>query len=221
MRIPTLRGPFAFALLLVFAACEQTDPTPQAVAVSPALDQALGNIEFSREPGYPMPVLEERVRVAVDAMYNVANHADTWEEAHDLALREIAQAEPGVIRRTVEQSVSKVLLVGYLVPNREDARTSALALDYTRRLVDRKSPEAEAMLTVVQTFGSSWDPAERRKVALGAADAVEAHVRGGTSCRDCDLPAEMRRSVVESGGTTDVVDLRRLDAARQLRALAG
>ena len=211
----------ALAFCVGLSACEQADPTPQTAAAPPELERALGSIEYSREPGYSMDLLQRRVTEAAQSMHDVAYHANTWEEADALTLREIEEAEPGVIRRTVEQAVSKVVLVGYLVPNHADARASDVALAYTRRLVTRKSPEAEAVLSAVETFGPTWEPGERRAVALGAAEAVEAHVREGTSCQDCALPAEARRALSERGQAPDVVSLRRLDAARQLRDLAG
>lgn len=206
---------------LTLTACEEADPEPVVASYSLAVEKALDNIEFSRAPGYPLDVLQERVNVAVDAMYDVANHAETWEDAHALAQQHIRDADPGVMRATVEQSMAKLLLVGYLAPNHEDPEAAELALQYTRTLVQHGSPEAEAVLETATAFRSEWKPADLRAVAIGAADAVEAHVEGGTPCRDCELPTEARRVLVETGKTDDVISLRRLAAARELRALAG
>lgn len=188
---------------------------------SPAVEKALDSIEFSRAPGYSLDVLQERVDVASDAMYDVANRAQTWEDAHALAQRHIRDAEPGVIRATVEQSMAKLLLVGYLNPNSQEPGATDLALAYSQSLVEHESPEAEAVLESVKAFGAEWRPDDLRTVALGAADAVEAHVAGGMPCQDCELPAEARRTLIETGKTGDIVTLRRLDAARELRAMAG
>ena len=206
---------------LTLTACEEATPEPVVASYSPAVEKALDSIEYSRAPGYSLDVLMERVAVASDAMHDVANHAQTWEDAHARAQRHIRDAEPGVMRATVEQSMAKLLLVGYLTPNHEDPKAAELALRYARSLVQHGSPEAEAVLETATAFRSEWDPADLRAEAIGAADAVEAHIQGGTACRDCEVPTEARRVLVETGKTADVVTLRRLAAASELRALAG
>ena len=218
----TFRVLFVLASVSVsLAACEEESSGLVTQSYPAAVERALDGVEFSRAPGHPMEVLQERVNVAVDAMYDVSNNATTWQEAHALAQEHIRNAEPGVIRATVEQSMAKLMLVGYLNPNTRESGTTDLALAYSQVLVDRGSPEAEAVLETVKAFGSGWSPADLQEVALGAAAAVEAHVAGGTPCKDCDLPAEVRRTLVETGKTDDIITLRRLDAARELRALAG
>lgn len=211
------------ALSVTFAACEEADPTPtQTLSSRPAaVEEALSGIEFSRAPGYPMDVLQERVRVAVGAMHDVPNRASTWQDAHALAQEHIREATPGVVRATVEQSMAKLMLVGYLTPNHEEAGTAELALNYTRSLVEHGSPEAEAVLEAARAFESEWEPAALQAVTLGAAEAVEAHIEEGGGCRDCELPSEARRVLAGTGKTTDVLTSRRLAAARELRAMAG
>ena len=215
-----MKKTIALFVVIALAGCEQADPEPQSSARPLEIERALSTIEFSRAPGFPMDVLQERVDVAVDAMYYVADGATSWETANELATKAIDDAEPGVIRASVEQAVSKLLLVGYLVPNHADSGTSDLALTYAQRLVENNSPEAEALVETVETFGPEWEPAARRAVAVGAADAVEAHVRGGTSCVDCDVSAEVLQAMTERGQTVDVVAARRLASAERLRELA-
>lgn len=205
---------------LAVSACEQAESDVTSPPYSAAVAQALEGIEFSRAPGLPMETLQRRVDVAVDAMYEVSARATTWQEAHALAQQQIRDAEPGVVRATVEQAMAKLMLVGYLAPHAQDPGTADLALSYAQSLVEQGSPEAEAVLETAEAFGPAWDAADLRAVARGAAEAVEAHVQGGSGCSSCDLPVEARRRLAETGQQTDVVSVRRLDAARQLRALA-
>ncbi len=208
------------SLLATLSSCEQAD-LESSSSYPAAVEEALDGIEFARAPGLSLDVLQHRVTAGMDAMYEVAGTAKTWQDAHVMAQEQIRSAEPEVVRSTVEQSMAKLMLVGYLVPNRGESDASELALDYAQSLVEEGSPEVEVVLETVNAFGSEWQPAERRAVSIGAAQAVEAHIQGGTVCPDCELPAEARRILVETGKTTDVMTLRRLDAARQLRALAG
>lgn len=209
------------AMSAILVACEQTGPDILEASHPASVERALASIEFSREPDASMADLRQSVEVAMASMEDIAGRADDWHEAHAIAQQKIADAPSGVIRASVEQAVAKLMLVGYLVPSAPSEEASALSLQYANLLVDQRSPEAESVLETVEAFGAGWTEADRRAVALGAAEAVEAYVREGAACRDCELPAEMRRAVTERGQTTDIVSLRRLEAAEQLRALAG
>lgn len=207
-------------LLLLFSACGQAESQQAEAVFSRNIDDALGSIEFAREPGTPLPELRGALRSAMSAMYEVAGEAESWEEAHSMAQEKINSAGPGVERAGVSQAMAKLLLTGYLVPNQSAEGASDLALAYTHLLVEHQSPEAETVLEVVESFGEKWNQAELRAVALGAAEAAEAHVEGRASCGDCGLPKEARQAMIESGQSNDVVDLRRLAAAERLRETA-
>lgn len=209
------------ALVVVFAACEQAEPEVAEVTFPAAVQEALGSIEFSRRPNATMADLRAGVEAATASMEEIAVQASDWRDAHAMAQEMISEAPVGVVRGAVEQAVAKLLLAGYLVPNQTEDGASDLALEYAELLVERRSPEAETVLKTVEAFGSTWEDADRRAVALGAAEAVESHVEGGSLCRDCDLPEEARRALAESGQSSDVVSLRRLRAAERLRELAG
>ena len=211
---------YVMALACALTSCQQADDLGTPQLYPEAVQSAVGSLELSRTPGLPMDTLVERVNVADDAMLDVAHRAKTWQEADHIAQRHIESARPGVVREAVEQSVAKAVLVGYLVPARGEPGASEAALRYARLLVDRRSPEAEAVLAAVQTFGAEWPAQERRAIALGAADAAVAHVTAGTTCRDCEAPADVRQALADAGRAKDVVTARRIGAAAALREQA-
>lgn len=208
------------ALALSLAACSPVDTAVEEAAFPVATDDALAGIEFARVPGADLTEMRGALRSAMSSMYEIAGAAESWEDAHRMAQRHIAQAETELERKAVSQTTAKLLLTGFLIPNDHEEGTSELALLYANTLVDRASPEAETVLSTLRAFGDGWSEAERRDVALGAADAAEAHVRASAACDGCEVPARMQGAVGDHVGAMDAVSVRRLEAARQLRALA-
>ncbi len=111
------------------------------------------------------------------------------------------------------------MLVSYLAPNAEDDGTAERALAYTNVLVQRESPETEAVLTAARTFADEWPRDDLRRIALGSAETAEKYVAGTETCVDCDLTAAAREHMIETGQTADVKNIRRLRTAKQLRDL--
>lgn len=215
-----MRNVLLLSLVFVLGACEQADPQPQVTARPASLDQALSSMTFARSAGSTAQENLKVARAALGATVGVADQAADWREASALAEQAVEQAESGAVRSAIEQSTAKLLLVGYLIPSADQEGTASTALDYSRTLVERQSPEADVVLASVEAFGSQWNPAEMRAVALGAADAAEAYVANTRSCPDCEIPEAGRQDLSGRGQTMDVANARRLDAARQLRAIA-
>ncbi|WP_420457467.1 hypothetical protein [Rubrivirga sp.] len=206
--------------LLALVACEQTNPQPVAEVLPAASDPVLSRVDFARAPGASQEDLTASVKAALTATVNIAKKADGWQDAHDRAQEAVAAAEPGVVRSNVEQAMAKLMLTGYLVPNRSEEGVPELALEYSRALVQHESPEAETILESVGAFRTEWGPIETRSVAVRAAEAAESYVAETARCTDCDMPEAARRDLSDEGRDEDVVSARRLEAAAQLRALA-
>ena len=208
------------ALFFSMSACGQGDSDVVEAAYPASVQQALGSIEFARVAGVPMGGKRHALREAMTAMYDIAGQAGTWQEADAMAQERIGAAEDDLVRMAVSQSTSKLMLTGFLIPNRGEPGAPESALRYARILVDEGSPEAPTVLDVVEAFGDVWRSTDTRAIALGAAEAAEAHVRLTAPCPECDAPEAARRALHESGQTADVVSLQRLDAAAKLRAVA-
>lgn len=209
----------SLSLLTFLAGCEAADPQLSVAERSNPI-AGLTSMEFARVPDAEPSQIMAASREALLATLRVASEAQDWQDAHRKAQDAITGAEPGLNQSAVDQALSRLVLSQYLVPNKDEEGVADLALTYAKRLVEQQSPEAEALLEATGTFSSVWSAAEVRVVALGAAEAAEAHAAGATACRDCQLPESLQESLSEAGRSQEVTQTRRRRAAEQLRALA-
>lgn len=204
---------------LFFAACEQAEPLPQSPAVPAAFEAAITGLTFARAPEASQEDKEGGILATVKAMETVFTKADGWRDAHVLAQAEIEASEQGIVRASVEQGLAKLLLTTYLIPNQEEEGASEVGLLYSRALVEHGSPETEVVLQAVEAFGSEWDRADVRTIAIGGAEAAEQYAARPAPCLDCALPDEVRNDFAGRGLSSEVANTRRLNAAERLRAV--
>lgn len=210
------------AVLTLFGCQENpslgADAAPSSVLPA-ALDGAT-SMQFARVADASNSERLEGAKAGMRAMFEISATAETWEAADAAAQRAIENAETELGRSTIEQATAKMMLTGYLTTASDDPEAARVALRYAERLVERGSPETEAVLTAVMMFRDEWTEAETRSVATGAIEALNTYVAEGGSCTDCERTEDAQRAMRRSGMEPGVFEARQLDAARRLREAA-
>ena len=157
------------------------------------------------------------IQKLIPTVFDIAATAPTWQDAHEATQRALDGATSELERSALEQATSKMMLNLFLTRAPDDPEAARVALEYAERLVERKSPEAEVMLSAVETFGDAWPEARTRAVAIGAAEAAETYIAEGGSCADCERSPAAERSLRETGQDAATYEARQMRAAERLR----